>query len=274
MTAKTERAAPPPEEEAPADAPAGDPQDPEAQDAGRTGGGAGGPGDGREGGADRPEDRPDDRRATDRTDGPKGDARGADGADADDPAGPVAGGAESGADVGPDAVQDDLQTLQDQTAALQEKLLRARADYDNLQKRVAREAALERERVKARFLEDFLRVFEYSHMAVQEAEKQPGALAEGVKMVHREFKRLLEQEGVRMFGAAGDRFDAALHEAVAAERAAGVQAGHVARVVKPGYRLGERVLRFAKVAVVPKEGDAFDADGDASGADGDADPEA
>lgn len=163
---------------------------------------------------------------------------------------PETGDAET---AGTDEVADDLSTLEDELDHLRDSLVRARADYDNLQKRVARDAALERERVKARFLEDFLRVFEYSQMAATEAEKQPGPLAEGVKMVHKEFQRLLEQEGLVPFGAVGDRFDATLHEAVETVAAKDVKGGHVARVVKPGYRLGERILRYAKVAVAGDE---------------------
>lgn len=137
-----------------------------------------------------------------------------------------------------------------QVADLTDKLLRARADYDNLVKRTQRDAALERERVKARVLEAFLRLHEYAKMAEFEAERSPGPLADGVKMVVREFDRLLEDEGVTRIGAVGDPFDAACHEAVA-EESADVPAGHVSRIVQTGYRLGDRVLRYAKVAVQP-----------------------
>ncbi len=139
----------------------------------------------------------------------------------------------------------------DEIARLKNKLARAVADYDNLQKRTQRDAALERERVKARVLENFLQVFEYGRMAATEAEKQPGPLAEGVKMIVREFERLLEGEGVQTIGAVGDKFDGALHEAVLEEAAEGVEAGHISRVIQPGYLLGERVLKYAKVAVAP-----------------------
>ncbi len=145
-------------------------------------------------------------------------------------------------------------------ADLRDRLARARADYTNLQKRVERDATLERDRVKARVLEHFLTVYEYSQMAAMEAERQPGPLAEGVKMIVREFDRMLESEGVTPIGCVGEPFDAALHEAVAEEEpATGIVArdggevapGAVSRVVKPGYRLGERVLRYARVATRP-----------------------
>ncbi|MGB0651915.1 MAG: nucleotide exchange factor GrpE [Thermoplasmatota archaeon] len=145
---------------------------------------------------------------------------------------------------------DPLADAQAEIASLTDKLARARADYDNLVKRTERDAALERERVKARVLEGFLQVYEYGQMAVVEAEKAPGALAEGVKMVVREFQRVLEAEGLNVVGAVGDAFDTGLHEAVGEEPATDdVAAGHVLRVVKPGYKLGDRVLRYAQVIV-------------------------
>ncbi len=148
---------------------------------------------------------------------------------------------------------DQLGQLEAQVADLTTRLARARADYDNLQKRQEREASLERDRVKARVLEAFLQVYEYGQMAAFEAERSPGPLAEGVKMIVREFDRMLEREGVKTLGRVGEPFDSAHHEAVATEPADGVATGHVSRVVAPGYRLGERVLRYARVAVAPDE---------------------
>ncbi len=162
-----------------------------------------------------------------------------------------------------------------EVADLKDRLARARADYVNLQKRVERDAVLERERVKARVLEHFLAVYEYGQMAAMEAEKQPGPLAEGVKMLVREFDRMMESEGVAQIGAVGEAFDAALHEAVG-EHEAEVDPGAVSRVVKPGYRLGERVLRYARVMVQPGEENPADSEQEGSTGNGDdtaADPD-
>lgn len=152
-----------------------------------------------------------------------------------------------------DALQERVDALEADVAEWKDKAARARADYQNLERRVREEAALQRDRIKARVLEGFLQVYEYGQMAAFEADRNPGPLASGVKMVVREFDRLLEQEGVRPIGAVGDPFDSSLHEAVAEEPGEDVPAGHVSRVVAPGYRLGERVLRFAKVAVAPAD---------------------
>ncbi len=160
--------------------------------------------------------------------------------------------AEPAEDAASDAA-DETTALQAEVADLKDRLARARADYVNLQKRVERDAAAERDRVKARVLEGFLQVYEYGQMAAFEAERNPGPLAEGVKMIVREFDRLLEDTGVKPIGAVGDKFDRDLHEAFATEMADGVPAGHISRVIATGYKLGDRVLRYAKVAVTPED---------------------
>lgn len=135
------------------------------------------------------------------------------------------------------------------TEELRSRLARARADYDNLQRRVAREAAVERERNKARVLDGFLPLLELAHMAAHQAQMHPGPVSEGVILLAREFDRLIEREGVERTGTVGERVDAARHEVVAAEAADGVAPGCVSRVIQPGYLLGDKVLRFAKVCV-------------------------
>jgi molecular chaperone GrpE len=148
-----------------------------------------------------------------------------------------------------------------QVADLKERLARARADYDNLQKRVARDAAAEQERLKARVLEGFLPLLELAHMAAQQAERHPGPLSEGIILLAREFDRLAEREGLQRVGTVGEKADPARHEVVAAEPAEGVEAGCISRVVQPGYLLGGRVLRYAKVCVAPTPGDGPAASG-------------
>lgn len=147
-------------------------------------------------------------------------------------------------------------SLEVQLADLRDKWLRARADYENLQRRTVRDAAAEQERARARVLEAFLPVFELAQIAAHQAELHPGPVSEGVVLMAREFARMLEREGLVAVGKAGEAFDPRIHEAVGQEEAAGLAPGAVARVVLPGYRLGDRVLRFAKVLVAapaPKE---------------------
>ena len=169
-------------------------------------------------------------------------------APADDGLPPEASAADLQATV--DALQGDLDLAKD-------RLVRARADYDNLQKRVSRDAAFERDRAKARVLEGLLPLYELCQTAAHQAKAHPlpaeaHGVVEGVVLLAREFRRTLEREGLTPVGAVGEPFDATLHEAVAEDAVEGVEPGCVSRVVQPGYRLGDKVLRFAKVAVAPK----------------------
>lgn len=148
------------------------------------------------------------------------------------------------------------QALAAELAQWKEKALRARADYDNLSRRVARDAQVERERAKARVLEAFIPLNELAQMAGHQAETHPEHLVEGVKMLAREFARMLEREGLTPIGTVGEPFNAAHHEAVATETVDGVAPGAVSRVVQTGYRLGDKVLRYAKVAVAPRDASA------------------
>lgn len=130
-------------------------------------------------------------------------------------------------------------------------LARARADYDNLRKRVERDAAAERERVKARVLDGMLPLYELARMAAHQAELHPGPMSEGIVLLAREFARLLQREGLTPVDEVGVPFDAEVHEAIAAEAVDGIAPHHVSRIIQPGYRLEGKVLRYAKVAVAP-----------------------
>ncbi len=151
------------------------------------------------------------------------------------------------------AAQPDLAALAAEVASWKDKALRARADYDNLNRRVARDAAAQRDRAKARVLEAFIPLHELAQMAGHQADTHPEHLADGVKMLAREFARMLEHEGLTPIGTVGEPFNALHHEAVAQEAHAGVAPGAVSRVVQVGYRLGDKVLRYAKVAVAPRD---------------------
>jgi molecular chaperone GrpE len=137
-------------------------------------------------------------------------------------------------------------------ADLNDRLLRARADSDKLQKRVLRDAEIERERARARVIERFVPIYEMGQLALAEASKAPGPIADGVRMVMAEFERAMRAEGLQPFGAAGEAFDAARHEAIG-EEAGPHEPGTIARVVQPGYLLGSRVLRYAKVVVTSED---------------------
>jgi molecular chaperone GrpE len=68
-------------------------------------------------------------------------------------------------------------------------------------------------------------------------------------LIHRKLNSILEAQGVRRIEAEGLQFDPTLHEAISHEDAEGVESGHVIAVTQNGYRIGERVIRPARVRV-------------------------
>ena len=130
-----------------------------------------------------------------------------------------------------------------------EAYLRLAADFDNYRKRVAREQAELSTRANERLLNELLPVLDDLERALEAAaEHEEAKLEEGVKLVHRSFVSLLERHGLKEIETDG-RFDPHVHEALLTQPAEGAEEGSVLQVLQKGYRLGERVLRPARVIV-------------------------
>ncbi|HEX4307991.1 MAG TPA: nucleotide exchange factor GrpE [Solirubrobacterales bacterium] len=124
-----------------------------------------------------------------------------------------------------------------------ERYLRARADLDNYRKRAAQE-------VERRVAERTERLLLEWIEAVDSVDRALGmAPSDGLRGVLEQMEAILARQGVERIGTRGDRFDPALHEAVAAEESDEVPEGSVTEVARSGYRRGERVLRPAQVVV-------------------------
>jgi molecular chaperone GrpE len=138
---------------------------------------------------------------------------------------------------------------------------RTKADFENFRKRAGRDAALAQERGVAKLAKELLPAIDNLDRAVQavaafaagspeeaaaEAESQ---LASGIKLVHADVLAALARVGIEPFSPSGEPFDPQLHEAVAQHPVEGTASGTVVEVYQQGYRLGETVLRPARVLV-------------------------
>ncbi|RMD66571.1 MAG: nucleotide exchange factor GrpE, partial [Planctomycetota bacterium] len=86
------------------------------------------------------------------------------------------------------------------------------------------------------------------------------SVIDGVRLIRDEFLRMIAEHGVTMLSPkAGEAFDPHLHDAIGHEEAADVEPGAVVRTVQPGYMLGERLIRPAKVLVAPRTDDHSEA---------------
>jgi molecular chaperone GrpE len=132
-----------------------------------------------------------------------------------------------------------------------DRALRLQAEKENYRKHVRRRAkeeiAVERERI----LRAFLGIADDLARALEAEQADAMSLRKGVEMTYRNLRRALEQEGASVIDALGTRFDPEWHEAVSTVpyREARVKPRTVVDVVEEGYRMGDRVLRPARVVV-------------------------
>ena len=139
----------------------------------------------------------------------------------------------------------------DKTQELENQLKRALADYANLQKRVEGERRELAEYFKSIFAFKFLPVLDSLEAALKTVNQEAaGGIEQGLKLAVEQFKKVLEEEGVEEIRI-DDGFNPALHEAV--EVVLGKQDNKIVEVVTKGYKLGEKILRPAKVKVEKRE---------------------
>jgi molecular chaperone GrpE len=128
---------------------------------------------------------------------------------------------------------------------------RTRADFENYRKRAARETAAAQERGVAKVVRELLPAVDNLDRAVAAlgAASNGDDLAAGIKLVHAEVIAAIARAGVERFCPEGERFDPELHEAVAQQPFEGAEPGTVVEVYQCGYRLGDFVIRPARVLV-------------------------
>ena len=159
-----------------------------------------------------------------------------------DPAGDTAAAATESTE------QDPLEALRAEKNALQDRLLRTAAEFDNYRKRVDRERRDQADAALADALEDLLPIMDNLELALSAS---TGADAEsyrkGVELIHRQMLDLLKKRNVKAVDAVGADFDPRVHEAVVHEVSPDHREGEVIQELRRGYMLGERLLRPAMV---------------------------
>lgn len=136
-------------------------------------------------------------------------------------------------------------------ARLRDQLLRTAADFDNFRKRSRREQDDAQKRGTQQALKDLLPVFDNLERAAQHADTATDvkAVAEGVRMVIKQFEGALDKMSIKRIPTVGMPFDPAVHEAIQHVESADQPAGVVLFEVQAGYSLGDQLLRAAMVVV-------------------------
>src|SRR3984885_1675790 len=191
---------------------------------------------------------------------------------AGEPEAPVAptasGGREQAAEVDHERqLEHDLEELTAKAEKADEYLelaRRTKADFENYRKRAAREAAAAQERGIAKLAKELLPAVDNLDRELQAAQSVTAAsqtnsgrpadsgtatLVSGIKLVHDDVIAALARAGVEGFSPQGERFDPQFHEAIAQQPVEGAEPGTVVEGYQRGYRLGDVVIRPARVVV-------------------------
>jgi molecular chaperone GrpE len=143
----------------------------------------------------------------------------------------------------------EIERLKNELSREHEMYLRALADFENYRRRADRESSRAAQQGKRDLILSLLDVLDGFDRALQYMGDEPSGMSRGFEAIHRKFLDVLDRERVTPFQSIGETFDPALHEAVGSVRSEQYGPGAVVEEVQRGYRLGDEVLRPARVRV-------------------------
>ena len=149
-------------------------------------------------------------------------------------------------------LQAQVDTLTAEKASLYDQLIRRQAEFENYRKRVERERSELYQHGRDDVLLQFLPVvdnFERALTSLETSEGDAEALRHGVELIHKQFKDALSKFGLEPVEAVGQAFDPHVHEAVTTEATDKHRENTVIEEFQRGYKIGDRLLRPAKVKV-------------------------
>jgi molecular chaperone GrpE len=130
---------------------------------------------------------------------------------------------------------------------------RERAEFYNYKKRMEREQAQGGQNAFGNAIRRYLDIADDLARALKSknrpTEGEPAVWADGIDLIHRKMIGAFEADGVKMIDANSNFFDPNLHEAISNEDSPDHESGQIIEIVQPGYTLGERVIRPARVRV-------------------------
>lgn len=169
-----------------------------------------------------------------------------------------------------EATQDET-PLEDESADLKDKLLRALADTENLRRRSQKDLEDARKYAAVNFARDILSVADNLRRAIEALPEQDSTapntldgLIEGISLTEKELLSTLERHGIKKLDPLEQKFDPKMHEAMYEVPTTNADIGTIVQVVEVGYIIHDRLLRPAKVgvakAVEPSPASAADQD--------------
>ena len=159
-------------------------------------------------------------------------------------------------------LKSDLEVAQKEAADNLDSSLRAQAEMANFRRRTDEDRINNAKYSNSRLIGNILPVLEELELAIAHTEASEGTegitngqLLEGIKLIQRKLTSVLESEGVAAIEAVGLMFNPLEHEALGTEETAEVEPGYVTQILRPGFRLHDRIIRPVQVmvATAPKD---------------------
>lgn len=147
---------------------------------------------------------------------------------------------------------EEFEAVQIEVNDLKDKYLRLLAEFDNFKKRTARERIENAKTAAQDTMSALLPVLDDFDRAKKSAEDEASSevFSEGVSLVYHKLKSTLESKGLEIFESTGELFDPELHEAITEIPAPTEDMkGKVVDTIEQGYKLNDRIIRYAKVVV-------------------------
>ena len=160
------------------------------------------------------------------------------------------------------ALKANLELAHKEAADSLDASLRAQAEMANFRRRTDEDRINNAKYSNSRLIGNILPVLEELELAITHTEASAGdgdsangQLLEGIKLIQRKLTGVLESEGVAAIEAVGLMFNPLEHEAVGTEETTEIEAGYVTQILRPGFRLHDRIIRPAQVmvAMAPKD---------------------
>ena len=151
------------------------------------------------------------------------------------------------------AVEEDFEKLLEDANQQKEEYLelarRTKADFENFRKRVASDVQAAQARGKAEIAREVIDAVDNLERALEAADGDGEALRSGVEMVLGSLRETLQRQGIEVVDPGGEKFDPNQHEALSTMPVEGTESGTVVEVMQKGYRMGEQLIRPARVVV-------------------------
>jgi molecular chaperone GrpE len=145
-----------------------------------------------------------------------------------------------------DALLSDAQKERDEYLELAK---RTKADFENFRKRVAGDVEAAQARGKAEVAREVIDAVDNLERALEAADGDAEGLKSGVEMVLGNLRETLQRHGIEAVDPKGEKFDPNQHEALSTMPVEGTEGGTVVEVMQKGYRMGEQLIRPARVVV-------------------------